>query len=68
MDTSKLFTHFGKLGDEDDKLRDYAAWDHLGAEARFQAAWELVVDAWKMQGRDLDELRFQKSVTNLIRK
>ena len=30
---------------------------------RLDAAWELMVDAWKLKKYDLNELRFQRSVT-----
>lgn len=38
-------------------------WQKQGGAAIRQAAavWELVVDAWKAQNRDLDELRLQRS-------
>ena len=68
VDRTKLFTRLGKLGEPDDKLADYAQWAKLGDEARFQAAWELVVQAALINGTNPDELRFQRSVTRLVRK
>jgi hypothetical protein len=67
-DRSNYFTKIGRLGEEDEKLLDYQAWEKLGAEAKFNAAWELVQQAWILQGKSLDELRFCRSVTNIIRK
>ena len=67
-DRSTLFTRLGRLGVDDDKALDYAEWDKLGDQARFDTAWELVVQAYELQGRDPNELRFQRSVENLERK
>jgi len=63
-----LFVRLGKLGDDDDRIADYKMWDELGDEARFQAAWDLVIQAFELQGKDLNELRFQRSAESLIRK
>ena len=67
-DRKDLFEHLGRLGDEEDKLADYRHWEKLGDEARFKAAWDLVVQAYELTGRNPDELRFQRSIENLIRK
>ena len=67
IDRSKLFTRKGRLGEEH-KQDDYAAWDALGDAAKFAAAWELVEEAYLLQGRKLDELRFQRSVTHIERR
>lgn len=45
-----LFTRLGRLGEDDDRLADYEHWERLGDEARFQAAWELVLTAHKLRG------------------
>ena len=55
----------GILGQDDDKLLDYEYWDKLGDEAKFEAAWELVVQAYEINGLDQNELRFQRSVEKL---
>ena len=65
---SNLFVRLGKLGDHDDKVADYEYWRSVSDEARYQAAWELVIQAHELQGKDLNELRFQRSVANLVRK
>ena len=62
-----IFTRLGKLGDED-VPSDFETWENLGVEERFKAAWELVIQAHTIRGDNLDELRFQRSVENLIRK
>jgi hypothetical protein len=35
-------------------------WQRAGGAAIRKAAWELVVESWKTQHRNLDELRFQR--------
>jgi hypothetical protein len=63
-----LFERKGKLGqDSDEKLRDYAYWDALGDEAKFAAAWELVLLAYEVKGLNPDELRFQRHIEKLSR-
>ncbi len=37
-------------------------WQKQSDEARLRAVWELTVDAWKLKGKDLNELRFQRTV------
>jgi hypothetical protein len=63
-----LYVRLGKLGDDDTRQSDYQRWNQLGDDARFKAAWELVVQAYEIQGKDLNELRLQRSIENLIRK
>ncbi len=36
-------------------------WQRQGGAAIRQAAWELVIETWKVQKRDPNELRFQRS-------
>jgi hypothetical protein len=42
-------------------------WQGRGEAARLAAAWELVVEAWKLQNRPEDELRLQRSVARIVR-
>ncbi len=53
--------------DQMDRSFDVEYWQRLGPEAIFEAAWDLVVHAWKMKGRDPDELRLQRSVEAIRR-
>lgn len=62
------YARLGKLGECDDKLTDYQHWRELGSEACFDTAWELVICAFELKGRDLDELRFQRSIENICRR
>ena len=45
---------------DDMRTQNVLFWQRAGGAAIRQAAWELVVEAWKMQHRDPDELRFQR--------
>ena len=42
-------------------------WQSVSGSERAQAAWEMVLDAWKIKKRDPDELRFQRIVTVVSR-
>ncbi len=66
-DRKDLFVRLGKLAD-DDRSVDYAYWNSVGDEERYRAAWELVVQAYELQGKVMDELRFQRSVTKLVKR
>ena len=56
----------GKL-EELDRSFDLEFWQAQPAQARFQAAWELVVHAWKVKGHDVRQLRLQRSVETFQR-
>mgnify|MGYP003444788832 CR=1 FL=1 len=40
---------------------------YRGETARLAAAWELVLEAWKLQNRPVHELRLQRTVARIIR-
>lgn len=44
-----------------------AQWQAVSGSERANAAWDMVVEAWKLKKRDLNELRFQRSVTSVKR-
>jgi len=52
---------------EMDRSFDVEFWQRLGSRAIFDAAWELVEDAWKLKGRDPNELRLQRTVVRIQR-
>jgi len=56
----------GRMQDVDRSV-DVKFWQQLGSRAIFDAAWEMVEEAWKLKGRDLDELRLQRSVVHIQR-
>ena len=67
MTRKDLVEKKGRLIHDNDKVADYQYWDKLGDEAKFAAAWELVVQAYEIKGLSTDELRFQRSVEKLSR-
>lgn len=52
---------FGKLEDLDRSF-DLTFWQAQPEEARFEAAWELVLLAWQVKGNDVGQLRLQRTV------
>ncbi len=56
----------GKLKDLDRSF-DQKFWQAQSAKARFDASWELVLHYMKVKGRDVRQLRLQRSVTNFKR-
>jgi hypothetical protein len=42
-------------------------WQKMSGSARRKAAWELVVEAWQIKKRNLDELRLQRPI-KVVRK
>jgi hypothetical protein len=47
---------------------DIEFWQRLTDEQRMQAVWDLVVFDYELKGKNLDELRLQRTVENLRRK
>lgn len=63
-----VMERMSRLGEEDDRAFDREFWGACGEQAIWDAAWEQVELWWvDYQGRDLDELRFQRSVGGLQR-
>jgi hypothetical protein len=56
----------GKLKDLDRSF-DLQFWQSQPAKARFDATWEIIVHYMKVKGRDVRQLRLQRSVTNFQR-
>ena len=56
----------GRLEDLDRSF-DVQFWQQQEPKARFQASWELIVHAWRAKGRDVRQLRLQRSVENFQR-
>jgi hypothetical protein len=44
---------------------DVEFWQRLTAEQRMQAVWDLVVFDYELKGKDVNELRLQRTVENL---
>jgi hypothetical protein len=47
-------------GIDDMRTQNIRFWQEQGGAAIRQAAWELVEEMWSAQGRNPDELRFQR--------
>ena len=58
---SQFVERFTRI-DDADRSFDLAFWQSQSDAARFEAAWELVVTAHRWKGRNVDELRLQRSV------
>ena len=56
----------GKIKDLDRSL-DLSFWQSQTSAARFAAVWELIVHANKVKGKDVRQLRLQRSVENFQR-
>ncbi len=46
---------------------DIEFWQRLSDEQKIQAVWDLVVFDYELKGKNLDELRLQRTVENLRR-
>ena len=42
-------------------------WQSRPFMERMDAAWQMVVEAWEMKGYNVDELRFQRTITTVKR-
>lgn len=58
---------YGRIEDMSDDA-DIQFWQQQSDAAKFAEAWRLVELAYLVQGRDKDELRFQRSVASLQRR
>ncbi len=56
----------GKLADLDRSF-DMQYWQAQSSRARFDASWELIVYAWRAKGKDVRQLRLQRSVETFQR-
>lgn len=56
----------GKIEDLDRSF-DLQFWQTQSDAAKFAAAWELVVTAYQIKGKDLNELRLQRSIEHFQR-
>ncbi len=50
-----------------DRSFDVEFWQRQGTDAIFAAAWEMVVEHWRMKGGDESELELQRTVESLRR-
>ena len=57
---------FGKIEDMDRSF-DLEFWQAQTPTARFAAAWELVVHSYIIQGKDVSELRLDRTIEHMHR-
>ena len=57
----------GKI-EELNRSFDLKFWQALPPRARFDAAWELVLHAWRVKGNDVRQLRLHRSVESFQRR
>jgi hypothetical protein len=50
-----------------DRSFDIEFWQALSPQERFEAAWELIIHAEKIKGRDVRQLRLDRSVESYQR-
>ncbi|MBA3599909.1 MAG: hypothetical protein H0W45_01525 [Acidobacteria bacterium] len=53
------------IEEQENRSFDVEFWQRLNAEQRMQAVWDLVVFDYELKGKNLDELRLQRTVENL---
>ncbi|HLP48937.1 MAG TPA: hypothetical protein VK186_08445 [Candidatus Deferrimicrobium sp.] len=58
---TKFSERHGKLA-ELDRSFDLKFWQDQPAQARFDAAWELIAHAYKIRGGDVRQLRLHRSI------
>ena len=51
----------GKIADLD-RTFDLVFWQMQSPQARFDAAWEMILHAWRVKGNDVRQLRLHRSV------
>ena len=56
----------GKIEDLDRSF-DLVFWHKQSPQARFDAAWEMIVFAWRVKGKDVRQLRLHRSVETFQR-
>ncbi len=52
---------------EMDRSFDLAFWKRVGAEGRFSAAWEMVLEVNAIKGEESRESRLRRSIQNIQR-
>lgn len=63
---AKFMERRGKI-EELDRSFDIEFWQNQSAQARFTAAWELIVHANKVKGYDVRQLRLLRSIETFQR-
>ena len=56
----------GKIADLD-RTFDLQFWQAQSSQSRFDAAWDMIMYAWRMKGNDVRQLRLQRSIETFQR-
>jgi hypothetical protein len=64
-DNRLVMMRLGTIEDQGNRSFDIEFWQRLSDEQRMQAVWDLVVFDYEIKGKDLNELRLQRTVENL---
>ena len=60
-----VMTRLTTVKEQGDRSFDIEFWQRLTDEQRMQAVWDMVVFDYELKGKDLNELRLQRTVENL---
>lgn len=55
------------IAEQGDRTFDIEFWQELTDEQRLKAVWDMTVFNWEVKGKNPDELRLQRSITNFRR-
>lgn len=67
MNRSNVTERFGNLQDLDRSF-DIEFWQAQDAKARFDATWELITHANRVKGKDVRQLRLQRTTEHFQKK
>ena len=63
----KMTIWYGRREDAE-RYPDVPYWQSQPDAKKFEAAWEMVIEAYRLKGEDISELRLQRSVGGLQRR
>lgn len=63
-----IMSRLTTIEEQGNRSFDIEFWQRLGNEQKMQAVWDLVVFDYELKGKNLDELRLQRTVENLQRR
>ena len=63
----KINVWYGRLKDAE-RYPDVPYWQEQPDQKKFEAAWQMVIDAYAIKGEDIRELRLQRTIGGLQRR
>lgn len=63
-----IMSRLTTIEEQGNRSFDIEFWQRLSSEQKMQAVWDLVVFDYELKGKNLDELRLQRTVENLQRR